>query len=450
MTENKLISLLEEGLQVAKNKGVSQILISALQSEKRGVEVFEKELQSVSVADEVSVGVWLAVGDCWGASTCEGLSATNLKQAIDQAKLACEYSDPDPNYSLVEPSALQKDFSFDWDEKIFGLSMKDLEEQALLMEEQAINFSSQIKNISELGLSHTRQTRYLVNSQGLKHSESHGLLSVGLSAIAQGKSDRVVNAYEGESFRYLKDFEPKTWVDRVAAEAVGRLEPKSVQSGNYPVVLDSGCAAQLLRSFVSAFGGDYLYKGLSKLENKLGQKIAAPAVSLFQSPHQGLVPSVLDGEGTSTQELFLIKDGVFKNFFHNLYTARRAGVASTGNAAFSAGHAPGLSPLNLSWQGKSMSQKEIFKAMGSGLYVKELNGAMASPISGDFSYGALGYWVEGGQIAYPVADLTVAGNFFDMLYKIQAFGEKTRYHFAHTTGSYGGRDLWVEALAVSA
>ncbi|MCB1213939.1 MAG: TldD/PmbA family protein [Deltaproteobacteria bacterium] len=448
MGDDSLFNLLEQGLAEAKKIGVSNILLSAMAKEQRGVEVFERELKSVQVSDEVKLSVWLSMGEAWGASTCEGLNLTSLKQAIEQAKLACEFSDPDPNYSLA-PSIQLEEHHF-IDESIFKTSMQDLEKEALKMEALALAFDPKIKNVSELSWGHTKKTRYLLNSQGLKHAETSGLRHIGLSVLAEGKDGRVVNAYEGESIRHLKDFDSQAWVGQVAAEAVRRIEPKTIKSGDYEIILEAAPAAQLLRSFVPAFGGDFLYKGLSKLEKKLEQKIASEIVTLSQSPIQGLVPVVLDGEGMPAQDLDLIKEGMFKNFYHNLYTAKKAGVKTTGNAAFASGQAPALSPLNLAWQGKTMPEEELLKKVNQALYIKELHGAMASPISGDFSYGALGYWVEDGQIQYPIADFTVAGNFFEMLLNIKGMGQKLRYQSTHVTGSYGGRDLWVKGLKVSA
>jgi PmbA protein len=208
-------------------------------------------------------------------------------------------------------------------------------------------------------------------------------------------------------------------------------------------------SVQILGTFAAIFSGDFLYKGLTRLAGKVGQKISSDVVSILDAGMAGLVPHQFDAEGVRCEAKTIVERGVLKLFLQNRYTAQKTGYESTGNAAGGLESLPGVSPANMAWSGKISTTSSLLSGLDRGLLLKELHGASASPISGDFSYGALGYWVENGKIQYPVADITVAGNIFDLLTKIEGLGDDLRYFSPHMLGSIGGRSLLVSSLVVS-
>lgn len=449
--ESKILSLFDNTLKKHSSKGVDSLFLSALLREKRGLSLFKGQVDSVEIADEIKMGVWLCVKGRWGNSVFENATPESLERAIDQAIQASTYNDTDPSYSLAPDSKIKTTDEPDPD--ITTLSIKTMEDHARQMEKMALSFSPLVKNVPDVGLGYDRITRVIVNSNGTRVVEKNGILKAGISIMACSADNRMVNVHEMEYWLKKKDFQPEHLVREVAQEVISRVSPRTIPTGKYPVIFDPQSSAQLLSSFISVFSGEALDQKLTKLEGKLDQEIASKKISLFETGKSGLVPHSFDAEGSPIQDKFLIQNGIFKTFLHNRYTAKKAGTQTTGNAGGGIEESPGVSPMNISWEPgadlKIFSSKDLFKIPQQAILVREMAGASASAISGDFSYGILGYWVENGEIQYPIADFTIAGNFFDLLKNIEAVGDDLRWFSPHLLGSTGGRTLLVSQLAVS-
>ncbi len=446
--KQKIVTLFQEILSQKSQLGVDHLFLSAVVRQKRGVNVFKSEVDAVEIADEIKIGVWAGTQNRWGTSVLESLEPEALKKAVSQAKLASSYNDADPDYSLAEVAA---PFSPHVpDPEISKVSMGELEQAARAMETKALAFSPLIKNIPDVGAGYDVFLRVVANSNGLCVSEEAAMLKAGMSVMAQGSDGRMVNVHEMEYWPRSKDFRVDPLVEEILHEVTSRVNPKPVPTGSWPVIFDPRAAVHLLGTFTSIFSGDALYRHLTRLEGKLGETIASPIVTLRDTPTQGLVPHVFDAEGTPATEKNLIDAGIFKTFLHNRYTAKKAGTQTTGNAGGGVEDPPSISPMNLSWESSQPTPiAAMYQLPAKGLLIREMAGASASAISGDFSYGALGYWIENGEIQYPIADFTIAGNFFDLLKRIQAVGDDLRWFSPHLLGSMGGRSLLVEALSVS-
>lgn len=445
--KNKILSLFEEALQKRSIQGIDHLFLSALLRSKRGISLYEGKVDAVEIADEIKIGVWLGIQGHWGCSSLEQVTEPALNLAIQQARQASQFSDPDPDYSLASTKATPTPHQPD--DSILKLTMEDLERISHQMENQAKNASPLIHNIPEVGMGYDSLTRIIANSQGIRIIEQNHLLKAGLSVMAAGNDGRNVNVHEMDYGTEKNHFKPEEIVSEVTQEVISRVSPRSVPSGKWPILFDPRSAAQLLATFWSIYSGDLLYRKLTRLEEKLGQQIASPLLSITQTGMDGLVPHVFDAEGSPVQTKNIIQEGRFETFLHNRYTAKRAKTETTGNAAGGLGDTPGVTPANLRIDGQLTATQDLVSSLSRGILVKELHGASSSPISGDFSYGTLGYWIENGKIQYPVADFTIAGNFFDLIKKIQGIGDDLRYFMPHALGSYGGRSLLVQELAVS-
>jgi len=329
------------------------------------------------------------------------------------------------------------------------LSMKQLEKIALEIEEKAYAYSPKIFNVPHAACGYDITESLLLNSNGVCVHEGHTLFKASLSCAAKGRTDRIVNVGEMLPVNRFGDFDLGYLVNLVGQETIRRLDPGKITSGTYPVLFDPQMAAHLLSQFVSVFSGDMVYKHMSKFEGKKGQKVASNLVSLRDSSTSGLIPHVYDAEGELCQELYLINQGVLQDFLQNRYTATKLNEMSNGHADGGFGGLPGVSPTNLSWDGCLTPDEDLIKQVKQGVYISEMAGASVSPVSGDFSYGAQGYRIENGQITSPLADFTVAGNFFDLLQKIAGLGSNLTYFSPGRLGSYGGRLLLVEALEIA-
>lgn len=225
--------------------------------------------------------------------------------------------------------------------------------------------------------------------------------------------------------RHLARLERPEAIGRTAAaRALRRLGARQVSTCEVPVVFDPDMAASLLRHLAGAVSGNALYKGMSFLTDRLGQRIAPELVSIYDD---GTLPSGLgskpfDGEGVRTRRTPVVAAGVLTSYLFDTYSARKMQSRSTGNAARSVADSPHVSPTNLFLAAGKTPPDEIIKSVASGLYVTELMGFGVNPTTGDYSRGASGLWIERGELAYPVCEITIAGNLLQMFRDIEAVG----------------------------
>jgi len=211
---------------------------------------------------------------------------------------------------------------------------------------------------------------------------------------------------------------------RAAERALRRLGARKVSTREVPVVFDPEISATLLRHLSAALSGYSLYKGASFLVGKLGERIASELVSVVDD---GTIPGALgskpfDGEGLPVNKRTVVERGVLKSYLLDTYSGRKLGLPSTGNASRSVGEPPGVSPTNFFLTPGSHSPEQIVASVDEGLYVTELIGFGVNLVTGDYSRGAVGLWIEKGKLAYPVEEITIAGNLKEMLCNIEMVG----------------------------
>jgi PmbA protein len=232
--------------------------------------------------------------------------------------------------------------------------------------------------------------------------------------------------YWYSSHRKLSKLEPAAAVGKKAAErTIRRLGARRVKTQQAPVVFDPETAASLLRHLAGAVSGSSLYRKTSFLLGKLGEKIAASGIWIDDDAR---IPSALgskpfDGEGLPTRRTPVIEDGVLTSYLLDTYSARKLSLRSTANASRSFADAPAASPTNFFLRPGTTSPEEIIRSVRSGLYVTELSGFGVNPVTGDYSRGAVGLWIENGELAYPVEEITIAGNLLEMFQNIEVIGD---------------------------
>jgi len=293
----------------------------------------------------------------------------------------------------------------------------------------------------------------IANSKGLDVStKSNAFYSY---ASAQVGEDGMVKTggdiFIGSNFA---KFNPKELGEKVAKTALAKLGAKSIESGKYPIIFENACATDLLGVYVSGFSAETAQKGFSLLKGKLGEVIASPAVSITDDPLlPGAVASTpFDSEGVASYKKAVIDKGVFKTFLHNTKTAAKDGVKPTGNgfkADFKA--AVNISPTNFFIEPSDISVDDLNTKMGKGLLITDLDGLHAgtNAISGDFSLSATGFLVEGGKITRPVDQITISGNFFEMLKNIEAVGSDLEFFNASPPSNVASPSFLVKSLDVA-
>ncbi|MDD5330437.1 MAG: metallopeptidase TldD-related protein, partial [Sulfuricella sp.] len=251
--------------------------------------------------------------------------------------------------------------------------------------------------------------------------------SVSCAVIAEDQG--MQRDYWYSSRRDAADLESAGAVGRRAGErTVRRLNARKIKTTDCPVLLEAPVASGLIGHLVGAISGGSLYRKSSFLLDSLGQEIFAPFIQIRELPHilKGLASSPFDNEGVATRDRDVIRDGVLQGYFLGSYSARKLGMVSTGNAG-------GNHNLILESTGQDFAG--LLKAMGKGLVVTELLGHGINPVTGDYSRGAAGYWVENGEIQYPVEEITIAGNLKEMFRQIVAVGTDIQVQGSKQCGS---------------
>ena len=266
------------------------------------------------------------------------------------------------------------------------------------------------------GASFSRSAIALATSTGFYGryaGTSHG---IGVAVLA-GEGTGMERDYDHASARHAGDLRNAEEIGRTAGEkAVRRLGPRSMKSQTVPVVFHPDEAAGLLGHFAGAISGVAIARGVSFLKDRMSQPIFAPGINIIDDPHRprGLRSKPFDGEGVANQRRALIENGVLTSWLLDCASARQLGLATTGHAARGTGGPPSPSSTNLYLEAGKLSVKELIADIKQGFYVTELMGMGVNGVTGDYSRGAAGFWIENGEIAFPVSEVTIAGNLKDM------------------------------------
>jgi PmbA protein len=297
-------------------------------------------------------------------------------------------------------------------------------EMAREAERAAFAFDPRITNSEGGGFGGHCVTKVIANSNGILYSYSGTSCGLSCTPMAERNGEKQISYY-WSSKRFLDELDPPGDVGRQAAiRAVQKLGARKVETQKVPVVFNWMVAGGWLSSIFQALDGDDVHRGLSFLKKKLGKKIASPLVTIIDDPlmSRGLASMPFDGEGVITRRKVVVDGGVLNMYFYDAYTARKYGEQPTGNARRSYGSTPSVSPTNLYLQPTNTDPADIIRGISNGFYVTETMGHGANIVTGDLSVGASGMWIRDGELAFPVQEVTIAGNMLDMLGGIEEVG----------------------------
>jgi len=261
-----------------------------------------------------------------------------------------------------------------------------------------------------------KSTVYLAGTNGFSGTRQGSRFSISVSVVA-GEGTKMERDYEYSSTVWLSDLESAEAVGTKAGEnTIRRLNPRKAESAQLPIVYDPRVASSLIGHFSGAINGQSVARGTTFLAGKMGEKIFADGITVVDDPlrKRGLRSKPFDGEGVQTTRRNLIDDGVLTTWILDLATSRQLGLETTGHAARGTGGPPSPSATNVHLAAGKVSKKDLIGAIDNGFYVTELIGMGVNNVTGDYSRGAGGFWIENGEIAYPVNEITIAGNLRDM------------------------------------
>jgi len=415
------------------------------------IKAHDGEVASFSYADTSGLGARVVSGNKMGLSFTEKVNEESVASCFETARENAQFIPDDEGYAIYESDEVKSYNKFKSDD-LHNVTVDQKKELAMNIEKFAKEYDKRIINVPEAMYCDVANERIIANSYGLFKSEESSLCYAYAYLMASDGKDTSVGMYfQGE--RNFKDLDPKK-IGRLAAEdALEKLGAEEIESGSYPVVFSSFTASSVLGAFInsggSAFFGENLQKGRSKLDGKLGEVIAASHVNIIDDPAIfSLGTAAFDDEGIDASKHYLIENGVFKTVLHNIYSGKRGKGKSTGNG--SRGYSSSLSTkLFTPYLEKSdRSEASLFEEVGKGIYITDVEGLHAGldQISGDFSVGAKGFLIENGKKGKAVTNITVAGNFFDLLKGIVAVADNNRFN---DYAEFSSPSIYVKSLSVS-
>lgn len=321
------------------------------------------------------------------------------------------------------------------------------------VEKKALAYDPRVSKISGIVMKTVTGEEAVYNNQGMDLSERNNFLMVSLSLLVK-ENDELKS---GSHFKIYKDFKELD-ANEVAKKAVENglsfLGEKSYDNKSYPVILKNSAAASLLGTFTSSFSAQTVHDGQSRLKDKLGETIGSKKTTLIDNPFlaDGVASATFDSEGVPKKKVTVVKDGVLDTYFHNYKTANKDGVKSTGHAhRGSYKTSIGVSPSNFYVAPAEATYEELIAEIDEGIVIADLAGlhSGANAISGDFSLAADGYYVKDGKIVGPTRQMTVAGNFFDVLKEIEAVGKDLDFSPMGSSGYIGSPSLKIKSLAIT-
>ncbi|MDO8350052.1 MAG: metalloprotease PmbA [Gallionella sp.] len=433
-----LRNIAQDMLDYARRQGATAASAEVSEGFGQAVTVRQGEVETIEYNRDKGLGITVYLGQQRGNASTSDFSSQAVRDTVDAALSIARYTAKDDCSGLPEADSLAGDFPdldlyHPWD-----LSVDEAIALAQECEQAALDADAHIQN-SEGATVNVHEAQFVfANSLGFVGGYPTSRHSLSCSVIA-GQDDAMERDYWYSVARRAGDLLGAQQVGRIAAErTVRRLGARQIATMQVPVLFDASVAASLLGHFVGAVSGGSLYRKSSFLLDQLDQQVFSPHINIADIPDipRGLASGVFDDEGVKTQRRNLVEDGVLRGYFLGTYSARKLGLRSTGNAG--GNHNLILQPTG------TLGLDGLLKTMTRGLLVTELLGQGVNSITGDYSRGAAGFWVENGQIQYPVHEITIAGNLKDMYRNIVAVGNDVLVQGSRQCGS-----ILVEGMTVA-
>jgi PmbA protein len=380
------------------------------------VQVRLGETESVSRSEGEQIGLRLFLGQRSATVASSDLSGEALGVLVERCLAMAREAPEDPYAGLAPPALLQNGETPSLD----GYDPREPDPAELraraLEAEQAGRAVEGVTNSSGAGASASASTIALATSGGFSGAYSTSGHACGADMVA-GEGGSMQRDHEYHSVRHQEDLESAAAIGRRAGErAVARLNPTRPKAGKYPVIFDPRVSSGLLGHLAGAINGSSVARKTSFLRDKLGTAVFGKGVTIVDDPLRlrGLRSRPFDGEGVRVSRQELVSDGILNQWIADSAAARQLGIEPTGHAARGVGGAPGASPSNLYMEAGSRTREQLLASVPEAVLVIELIGQGVNGVTGDYSRGAVGFMVRGGEIAEPLAEITIAGNLIDM------------------------------------
>ncbi len=390
------------------------------------------EVETLKESGSKGIGVRVFFGQRAASTYSSDLTPGGVKELVDSALKLAKITSEDPFAGIPDPSQLGKlegDLGLYYDD-VYSLSTADRIDYARRAEKAALDVDPRIVNSEGGTFDAAVGYKVLANSHGFVGDYQRSYCSVSAVPIAQAEGTAMQRDYWYSVANSLKRLEAPEEVGQIAARrTLRRLGARKVKTAKVPIVFERTIAGALIGHIFEAVNGDSVYRGASFLSGKLNEKVAGDNVHVVDDGTMpgGFGTSPFDSEGVPSRKTVVLENGVLKSYLLNTYTAKKLGLQTTGNASRGLAGTPGIGPGNFFLKPGTKSLQEIIGDIKEGLFVTEFLGFGVNLVTGDFSRGASGLWIQNGELTFPVEEITVAGNLKDMFFNISEIGNDLEF-----------------------
>jgi PmbA protein len=414
-------------LAMAKAQGASQGDIVMVESDSFFVTVRLGEVEKISQAQEKRLGLRLFFGASSASASTSDISKKSIARLVEDTTRMARATAQDPHSGLPAAEDLASETHeldlLDADAR--SISVEEKIQMAKETEKSALESDPRITNSEGAEFSNSFGRVIYASSQGFSGEYQGSTFGHSVAPVAKANGSMQRDYWYSSNRKFTRLESSKSVGEKAAQRVLRRLGARKVKTCEVPIVFDPEISASLLRNLSSAISGYSLYKGASFLVGRLGTQIASELVTVIDD---GTILGALgskpfDGEGLPTRNKTIVEKGRLQSYLLDAYSGRKLGLASTGNASRSVGEPPGVAPSNFYLAPGIHSPDEIIRSVKQGFYVTELIGFGVNMVTGDYSRGAVGLWIEDGEFSYPVEEVTIAGNLKDMFQNIEMVGD---------------------------
>jgi len=435
----------------AKEAGFTEYEIYYVDGDSFKVTIYKSEIDQYSLNAHRGLSFRGLYNGKMGYSYTEVLDDYALEMLIKKAKenaMAIEDDDVDIIYGGHDNYADMKGFN----EELANMNADEKIKMALQLEKDTLSQSDKVKSIEDcMVVTGTGESR-IINSKGLDLQYKSNTIYAIVAPVVE-EDGKVNTAFAFKAAKNYNDIDTSTIAKEAVEDALAYMGAESIPSGKYKVIIRNDVMADMLDTFSGIFSAYNVQKGMSLLKGKIGTKIASEAVTIIDDPlmENGLASAPFDAEGVACYTKTVVEQGKLNTFLYNLKTAQKDGVKSTGNASKASYASPvGVSPSNFYIKPGNKSREDLMNELGDGIFITEIQGlhSGANAVSGDFSLAAKGFEIKNGKKIKPVEQITIAGNFYNLLQDIIEVGADLKFGMP-SGGCFGSPSVIVKELAIS-
>ena len=413
-------------IAMAKRKGASDGDVVMAESESFFVTVRMGEVEKISQAGEKRLGLRLFFGQSSASASTSDISRKSIEKLVDDTARMARITAQDPQSGLPDAEDLARELPpLDLlDESARAIPVDEKIQMALATEKSALAYDPRITNSEGAEFSNQFGRIVYASSRGFAGEYAGSTFGHSVAPVAAENGSMQRDYWYSSNRKFARLESSQSVGARAAQRVLRRLGARKVKTCEVPVIFDPEMAGSLLRNLSTALSGYALYKGASFLIGKLGTRIGSELLTVIDD---ATIPGALgsrpfDGEGLPTRKTTVVERGELKSYLLDTYSGKKLGMKSTANASRSLGEPPGVAAANFYLAAGRHTPDEIVRSIKAGLYVTEMIGFGVNMVTGDYSRGAAGLWIENGELAYPVEEVTIAGNLKDMFQNIEMAG----------------------------